>query len=159
MPPPTMSWWTHKHWRMHTRMSLHSKWGSHRDHAPSPKEKWHNRDTKLSHLHLRRTASYRLRWRSTLVQLGEKCGSFSLQVDQSPTLYKDYTRCWLHTTGRDGRGNKHGDQDNNPVMLHRWLLLFLSQVSLALWNRFTGSQRTRVWHWCQTSHQTTQSWL
>lgn len=32
-----------------------------------------------------------------------KCGSFSLQVDQSPTLYKDYTRCWLHKTGRDRR--------------------------------------------------------
>lgn len=68
------------------------------DHSQDPKGKWHNRDTKASHPHLRGTASYRLRWGSNtlkLVLLGGNVGHFPFrfvlfpQVDQPSTLYED----------------------------------------------------------------------
>lgn len=78
---------------------------SHSDHTLNPKGKWHNRDTKASHLHLRGTASYRLRWGSTLALLGGYVGSFSLLKWTSHPLYMKI-RLAAHFTRLDVTGGK-----------------------------------------------------
>lgn len=61
---------------------------AHSDHIPDPKGKWHNRDTDASHLHLRRTASYWLRWGSTLVLLGGNVGRLFHKWTSQPLYMK-----------------------------------------------------------------------
>ncbi len=82
---------------------------AHSDHTLNPKGKWHNRDTKASHLHLRRTASYRLRWGSNTCSARGKCGSLFHKWTSHPLYMKirlaaDFTR--LETGGKQTRKTK-----------------------------------------------------
>lgn len=101
---------------------------AHSDHAGNPKGKWHNRDTKASHLHLRRTAPYRLRWGSTLVLLRGNVGRIFTSGPVNHLTWR--LGSLLHSDHwKRQEENKHGSGDNNPVLLYPEFLLFISRVS------------------------------